>query len=355
MLACDVTGPAGEVIARAGLPVQLLDGGRANVRPLLRDFEQKVADLVASCVSLSTQRALETVRKARPTAPLARGRLLEEMPAAIRAFIDICAEPMTAGGYLLDRVAAEDEAGHAIGVAALTARICGLIGLDAAEREAAVMAALLHDVGMVFVPRSIRMTPPIRRSIPERIRYEDHAILGEAILGPLGEPSMHLSIVAGEHHEQADGGGYPRKLSGGHRVLRTAEEKRNLDRVTLVSEIVLVADTYERAVSPSPGITGCSPATARLLLNGLAGSALNGEIVRRFLDSFPALPVGTDVRVTAGLHTGMSGIVCGIPEGLESRPVVRLFLDARGYPIDEVIEVELARERETAVEVLEAA
>ena len=59
--------------------------------------------------------------------------------------------------------------------------------------------------------------------------------------------------MAAEHHEAADGSGYPRRRIGGHRVLRTAEKKRDLDRVTLASEIVAVADAYERIVSPGPG------------------------------------------------------------------------------------------------------
>lgn len=77
--------------------------------------------------------------------------------------------------------------------------------------------------------------------------------MGEALLEPLGDFSLDLSIVAAEHHEAADGSGYPRRRIGGHRVLRTAEKKRDLDRVTLASEIVAVADAYERIVSPGPG------------------------------------------------------------------------------------------------------
>lgn len=84
-LARDVTGSAGEVIARAGHALNVgtlralevrgvtwcyvddrwseqiamtpLDGGRASVRPLLREFEQCLEDVVAPLLTLSTQRA----------------------------------------------------------------------------------------------------------------------------------------------------------------------------------------------------------------------------------------------------------------------------------------------------------
>ena len=125
-----------------------------------------------------------------------------------------------------------------MGVAAVTAQIARLLALDPAEREAIVTAALLHDVGMVFVPAAVRLTPPDERSIPERARYEDHAVLGEALLEPLAAPSLHAAIVAGEHHEATDGSGYPRRRRGGQRLLRIAEEKRDVRRMTLASEIV---------------------------------------------------------------------------------------------------------------------
>lgn len=383
LLARDVTGPGGEIIARAGHPlhdrtlralqgrgvtwcyvddlwsegiaVTPLDSGHGSVRAPLREFERRLADVVASLVTLSTQRALETIRRARPTAPLAGGRYAEDMPPALRAFLSECAAANATGGYLIDRGAAEDEAGHAIGVAAVTAHLATVIGLDAEERAAAVAAAFMHDVGMVFVPRTVRATPHAQRSIPERIRYEDHAVLGEAILEPLGGTSMYLSIVAGEHHEAADGSGYPRKRVGGHRVLRTAEEKRDVERVTLGSEIVAVADAYERIVSPSPGWEGRSPAAARAILQGRAGRTLNREIVDRFLASFPALPLGTEVRVARGPHAGMQGIVCALPPGYKKQPVVRLFLDATGRPLEETIEVALAEDPETTVEIADAA
>ena len=115
-------------------------------------------------------------------------------------------------------------------------------------------------------------------------------------------------------------------------MLRTADEKRDVDRITLMSEVVAVADTYERIVSPSAGHEGVSPAAARPLMEDLAGHTLNLEIVRRFLASFPELPLGTEARVTAGPHLGMTGIVSAVhAEGAEP-PAVRLFLDAAGRP-----------------------
>ncbi len=377
-LARDIIGPAGEVLARAGHPVSArtfevlqgrgvmwcyvddrwgegiaatpLDGGGATVRPLLRDFSRQIGILVAPLLNLSTNRALETLRGARPTAPLARSQVYDDFPAKARVFIEDCAHAEALAGYLVDRAAGGDLDGHAIGVAAVTSRLAALVGMDAREQLQAVCAALLHDIGMVFVPRSVLAIPHAQRSIPERIRYEAHTVLGEAMLQPLAGPSLHLSIVAAEHHEAVDGTGYPRKREGGNRLLRAAEEKRDVERITLMSEVVAVADTYERIVSPSAGHEGVSPAAARALMEDLAGHTLNREVVQRFLASFPELPLGTEVRVTAGPHLGMTGIVSAVQaEGAEP-PAVRLFLDAAGRPLEQPIEVR-AQALKTLVEI----
>ncbi|MGE3857045.1 MAG: HD-GYP domain-containing protein [Dehalococcoidia bacterium] len=382
-LARDVTGPNGEVIARAGhaltdrtlqalrgrgvawcyvddrwgegLHAVPLDGGRETVRPLLRDFNRQARDLVAPLLNMSTQRALEAVRAQRPLAPLARTRFVDDLPSRVREFIELCDHADRAAGYLVDRGSGGDEDGHSIGVAAVTAHLATLVGMDARERVAAVGAALIHDVGMVFVPAPVLAIPHSQRSIPERIRYEDHAILGEAMLDAFGGPLLHLAIVAGEHHEAADGSGYPRQRTGGHRVLRTAEEKRDFDRLTLTSELVAVADAYERIVSPAPGYGGHSPAAARHILETMAGRTLNREIVHRLLASFPVLPLGTDVRVVGGPYEGMGGLVSAIPAGHEEQPDVRLFLDPQGRPLAEPLELSLSRSPETVVEVADEA
>ena len=381
-LARDVTGSAGEVIARAGhalnagtlralevrgvtwcyvddrwseqIAMTPLDGGRASVRPLLREFEQRLEDVVAPLLTLSTQRALDVMRRTSPTAPLTRGRFIDDLPGAVQVFMEACADASADGGFLIDRGAAGDDIGHAIGVAAVTSRLVATLGLDPAEQAAIVSAALVHDVGMVLVPRSVRATPRDQRTVPERVRYEDHAVFGEVILEPFAMPSMHLSIVAGEHHEAADGSGYPRHRLGGHRLLRAAEEKRDVNRITLASEIVAVADLYERAVSPSPGFMGRSPAAASVVIEGAAGSSLNREIVHRLLASYPVLPLGTEVTISGGPHAGMQGLVIRLAESDSDLPVLLLYLDELGRPLDVPIELDLAHEQDAAVEVADA-
>ena len=370
-LAHEVIGPGGEIIARtgytltqrtadalvargvtwcfaedaasAGAVIAPLDGGAGAVRAVLKSLWTRIADASTTFASMPTARAIEAMRRAQPTAAIRWSAAFTVLPEAAADIVSRAATIDARGGYVTARQSAADENGHALGVAALTSRIATLIGLESAEVVEATTAALLHDIGLVLVPATVRRAAPATWTAPERRRYEDHAVLGAALLAPLAEPSLHLSIVAGEHHEAQDGTGYPGRVTGGNRVLRTAEERRDAARIALLSEIVAVADHYERLLSPSPGYAGRSAAAARAILEAEAGTTLNREIVTRFLGTFPVLPLGTEVSMQDGPQEGAYGVVCSVPVHEGAAPRVRLIADPDGRPIAPV-EVNVKRE-----------
>ncbi len=373
-LAHEVIGPAGEVVAGAGYPltrrtadallargvswcfvedaasagavIAPLDGGGGAVRAVLRSFSSRISEVAAPFMTLPTARAVEAIRRTQPAAALRSSAAFTLLPEAAADLVARVAHVDPRGGYVTARHSAGDDDGHALGVAALTARIALLLGLAEADVVEVTTAALLHDIGLVFVPATVRRTSFDQWTLPERRRYEDHAILGGALLEPLAQPSLHLSMVAAEHHEAQDGSGYPAGITGGNRVLRGAEERRDSARITLFAEIVAVADRYERLLSPSPGCSGRSAAAARLALEAEAGSALNREIVARFLASFPALPLGSEVRFDDDARRGARGIVWALPAA--GQPRVRQIADVGDRLIDPV-EVTLTRDEIAAL------
>src|SRR3546814_18346258 len=76
--------------------------------------------------------------------------------------------------------------------------------LQDTETYPAALAALLHDVGLLLVPEAIRRTPVGRRTPAQQRRYQDHTVLGEALLPPLAhrQPALPLasskSVVSGK-------------------------------------------------------------------------------------------------------------------------------------------------------------
>ena len=358
-LARDVVGRSGEVLARSGhvlservvralqqrgvttvyvddlasagiaLTSIAADPAAGNLQALMAELTMRLLGSVEPLASQPTPKIVEALRN--NTSPIATVRvtaLLADLRAGAATLARACAEADGTSGYLTDRQPDDDLVGHSIQVAALTARIGAAVGLADDDLVAATYAALLHDLGLIFVPAEIRGAPE-RWSIPQRMRFEDHTVLGEALLTVLARSHAIVPIVAAEHHEAQDGSGFPRSLLGANRVFRVAE-RREVPPIALASEVVAVADRYERLVSPAPSRAGLSPAEARYELSSEAGTKLNAEVVARFLDSFPALPLGTEVRVVGGEHDGSRAIVSRPSRDTRSRPVVRVYADRAG-------------------------
>ena len=358
-LARDVVGRSGEVLARSGhvlservvralqqrgvttvyvddlasagiaLTSIAADPAAGNLQALMAELTMRLLGSVEPLASQPTPKIVEALRN--NTSPIATVRvtaLLADLRAGAATLARACAEADGTSGYLTDRQPDDDLVGHSIQVAALTARIGAAVGLADDDLVAATYAALLHDLGLIFVPAEIRGAPE-RWSIPQRMRFEDHTVLGEALLTVLARSHAIVPVVAAEHHEAQDGSGFPRSLLGANRVFRVAE-RREVPPIALASEVVAVADRYERLVSPAPSRAGLSPAEARYELSSEAGTKLNAEVVARFLDSFPALPLGTEVRVVGGEHDGSRAIVSRPSRDTRSRPVVRVYADRAG-------------------------
>lgn len=100
-----------------------------------------------------------------------------------------------------------------------------------------VTAAPLHDLGKVGIPDQILLKPS-RHTAEETVIMRTHALLGETILAAAsGADHMPTSLfniaakIAGGHHENWDGSGYPRGLVG--------------TDIPLEARLMAVADVYD--------------------------------------------------------------------------------------------------------------
>jgi len=98
-------------------------------------------------------------------------------------------------------------------------------------RDVLRMAAMLHDVGKTGIPDSILKKPePLNDD--ERIAMQEHCLIGADILRNCESAFDEMAMdIAHCHHENWDGSGYPRNLTG--------------NRIPFMARISAVADVFD--------------------------------------------------------------------------------------------------------------
>ncbi|MDT9600863.1 HD-GYP domain-containing protein [Sphingosinicella rhizophila] len=120
---------------------------------------------------------------------------------------------------------------HQSRVGALSRVLALQMGFGDHEVSLIADAAVLHDIGKVFVPTTYMQKPgPLSEREKEVVRQ--HPIWGYTILSQCSNTTQHLAaIVALQHHENWDGSGYPYGLSGA--------------QISQEARIVSICDVYD--------------------------------------------------------------------------------------------------------------
>ena len=159
--------------------------------------------------------------------------------------------------------------GHCERVRAYTELIAEELGLPEAQRERLRWAALLHDVGKLLVPSEV-LNKPGRPDADEWEVLKRHPLYGEELVAPLLDWLGESAAAIGQHHERADGTGYPRALPA--------------DEQNLAARIVQVADAFDVMTSARSYKRPMPAASARAELVRCAGTQFDPVVVRAFLN-----------------------------------------------------------------------
>ena len=224
---------------------------------------------------------------------------------------------------------------HSVSVCVVALKIGQAIGLPIDRLRQLALGCLLVDIGKVFVPREI-LNKKGKLSPAERIRVSAHTTLGYRLLRSSASSEVLAHHIAWQHHERQDGTGYPRKLTGTNRILQTKEDKFRPDRILQIAEVAAVADFYVAITSDRPQRPAMPPDRVPSTLTEVAGSALNREIVSKFLAVLPLFPTGTEVIITSGEHHGCRAVVMLADQPHLRRPKIRAIVDAEGAQMDPV-------------------
>ncbi|MFZ5968625.1 MAG: HD-GYP domain-containing protein [Bacillota bacterium] len=218
---------------------------------------------------------------------------------------------------------------HSVNVAILSLVLGIELQLNRNELYDLCMGALLHDIGMAFVPKKI-VTKRGTLTAEEEAIIREHPMRGyEYLKDDIAMPA-HAKVIALQHHEKIDGTGYPRKTKG--------------DSINKLAKIVAVADVYDALTSDRPYKKSIPPSEAIEYIMGGAGTHFDFKIAETFVRKVVPYPVGTLVK----LSDGNFGVIEQVHPNYPLRPVVKV-IKQKAVTVD-MVSVDLLKETNLVIE-----
>lgn len=205
-------------------------------------------------------------------------------------------------------------AGGALNCMILSVAIGQRIKLPGHRLMNLAQSALLHDIGMTRIPRSI-IDKKGALAEEEMQAVRSHTIHSYRIITKELGLSEEVGRVVLLHHERWDGKGYPKGIKG--------------KEIPVASRIISVADAYEAMIRDRPyrgSMIGYK--AVRQVLND-NGRRFDSDILKIFIKSMGVYPPGSVVI----LQDGSIGKVVRNHREVPLRPVVQLMVTSGGEKV----------------------
>lgn len=126
---------------------------------------------------------------------------------------------------------------HCLNVCLMTLAFAPSLGWQGQTGETLGLGTLLHDLGMMpWAPETFRQTAPLTDQDWDKIKT--HPGRGADLLKPFAELPEEVVLMVRQHHESADGSGYPQGLKG--------------DEIHSWARVLRMLDSYEAMTSLRP-------------------------------------------------------------------------------------------------------
>lgn len=193
---------------------------------------------------------------------------------------------------LLTEAAGDRASAHALNVAIISLLMGRTFGLAPADMLDLGVGALMHDVGKLDLPERVRHRED-HFSAAELRCYEEHVGHGVAHARRMGL-TPGATLVIAQHHEHADGSGFPLKL--------------NTDRMTALSRVVALVNRYDNLCNPPIAARALTPHEALSLLFAQARSKFDSAILGAFIKMMGVYPPGSAVQLTDDRYALVVGV-----------------------------------------------
>jgi len=210
---------------------------------------------------------------------------------------------------------------HSVNTCVLSLMVAEQCGLPD-NLEDIGLGALVHDVGKLKVPPEVLNKPgPLTEEEWQLIRR--HPLAGLEIVQRSGELRAAIAEAITQHHERADGSGYPHGLRG--------------EAIGMAARLVAVVDVYDATSSDRPYHPALPPAEAVRWILANAGRQFDLQLAHAFVRTVGVYPVGSLVR----LNSGELAIVSDFDAKSILRPIVLIITTPWGsaLPAPEILDL----------------
>ncbi|MDN3918681.1 HD-GYP domain-containing protein [Roseateles violae] len=299
------------VLRRLGLTQVRWNPGKSDLHPL--PAPQAVAEAASSVADAgepepsAEDRAREAHRRALAAQREALALCESQYGEAASAFRDVMEliprEPadareqsMALTSALLDKMLIEGDlnirllnegvgdrgTAHALNVSIISLLLGRAFGLGREEMMDLGVGALLHDIGKTALPARLRNRDD-SFSLSENQVYQSHVAKGVALAQGMGLAPGPLLVIA-QHHENADGSGFPQRL--------------NMDRMSTAARIVALVNRFDGLCNPLLVSKAMTPHEALSLMFAQGRNRFDATMLNAFIRMMGVYPPGSTVQLT---------------------------------------------------------
>ncbi|MBB5206213.1 putative nucleotidyltransferase with HDIG domain [Inhella inkyongensis] len=183
---------------------------------------------------------------------------------------------------LLTEAAGDRATAHALNVSLISLLLGRSCGLGEQELMALGTGALLHDIGKLEVESRFRLRSEQFNQI-ELSAYQAHVAKGVKLVQGMQVGPDALAVVA-QHHEHADGSGFPMRLSG--------------ERMHALARIVALVNRFDGLCNPPVASKSLTPHEALSLMFAQGRSRFDATLLNAFIRMMGVYPPGSLVQLT---------------------------------------------------------
>ncbi|MBA3598249.1 MAG: DUF3391 domain-containing protein [Methylibium sp.] len=279
--------PTAEAAVVPAAPAPVVD---ADAQARHRRREALEAEMV--CARHAERQYAEAGRAVRRSFELALSQpeaAREHCESRVREFLGGLLDASEMAIRLLGEGAGDRASMHAVNVTVISLLLGQQMQLSKPEMFDLGVGAMLHDIGKLELPERVRWIDahPAGASAPERHLYQAHVTYG-VDLGRKMRLAPGALLVVAQHHELADGSGFPLKLGN--------------ERMSAAARIVALVNRYDNLCNPASPAQALTPHEALALMYGQMKSKFDAAVFGAFIRMMGVYPPGSVVQLSDERH-----------------------------------------------------